>query len=156
MKSFCWQNIQQTQNFKTAHLEQVGNNDVLPFCPMENVIIEDGFVNVAVCVQWVCIRCLLWDQPVLRIHYHDLSLLSMPFCGRIPPLSWSWCSSHLDKMSPWHSPAHIPLIFHEMKLFKCWQLGNTSFKKECFPSGIARITPSPISGNFYIFFGRQK
>ena len=37
-------------------------------------------------------------------------------------------------------------------------LGNTSFKKECFLLGIAQITspPPPISGNLYIFFGRQK
>ena len=37
-------------------------------------------------------------------------------------------------------------------------LGNTSLKKECFLSGIAQITSPPplISGNLYIFFGRQK
>ena len=36
--------------------------------------------------------------------------------------------------------------------------GNISLKKECFLSGIARITsppPPPILGNFYLFFGRK-
>ena len=41
------------ENVKGAHLEQVGNDDVLPLCPMENVVIEDGLVNVAVRVQRV-------------------------------------------------------------------------------------------------------
>ena len=39
-------------------------------------------------------------------------------------------------------------------------LGNTSWKKECFLSGIARITspppPHPISGNLYIFIWTSK
>ena len=35
-------------------------------------------------------------------------------------------------------------------------LGNTSHKNKCFLSGIAQITPPPLSGNLYIFFGRQK
>ena len=39
-------------------------------------------------------------------------------------------------------------------------LGNTSFKKEWFLSGIAQIISFPppplLSGNLYIFFGRQK
>ena len=55
-------------NVKETHLEQVGNNDVLPICPMENVIVEDRLVNVAVRVQRVGIRCLLGSQPVLPTH----------------------------------------------------------------------------------------
>ena len=67
----------------------------------------------------------------------SLSFLSLPqFCGRTPRLSWSWCPSHLDKMSHWHSPAHIHLIvkyeikcfnpchdiivFQQMIFVKCW------------------------------------
>ena len=34
--------------------------------------------------------------------------------------------------------------------------GKTSHKNKCFLSRIARITPPPLSGNLYLFFGRQK
>ena len=34
---------------------------------MENVVVEDGLVNVAVRVQRVRVRCLLRGQPVLEI-----------------------------------------------------------------------------------------
>ena len=62
--SYSSQNTISSQRF---HLEQVGHDDVLSLCPMENVIIEHRLVDMAVRVRRISIWCLLRGQPVLKV-----------------------------------------------------------------------------------------
>ena len=62
--SYSLQNTISSQRF---HLEQVGHDDVLALCPMENVIIEHRLVHMAVRVGRISIWCLLRGQPVLKL-----------------------------------------------------------------------------------------